>query len=61
MFSDYIELRKDIINGTISVTDIVKYYLVNIEKGKHLNAFLFVIKGEANNGKRFDELSGGCK
>jgi hypothetical protein len=34
---------------------------VNIEKGKHLNAFLFVIKGEANNGKRFDELSGGCK
>ncbi len=47
MYNDYSALRKDLESGKITCTEIVKYYLSNIEKGKHLNAFLSVFEDEA--------------
>lgn len=47
MYNDYSALRKDLESGKITCTEIVKYYLSNIEKGKYLNAFLSVFEAEA--------------
>ena len=47
MYNRYSALRTDLESGKVSATDIVKYYLTNIEKGKHLNAFLLVFADEA--------------
>lgn len=47
MLRDYASLRKELESGNITVEEIVRYYLENIEKGKHLNAFLFVFGNEA--------------
>ncbi len=47
MHTDYAALRSELTSGKVSCTDVVKYYLSNIEKGKHLNAFLLVFKEEA--------------
>lgn len=47
MYSSYDELRYDLETGKISLEEIVREYLSNIEKGKHLNAFLFVFGDEA--------------
>ena len=47
MFRDYASLRKELEAGNIAAVDTVKYYLKNIEKGKHLNAFLSVFGDEA--------------
>ncbi len=46
-FNDYAELRAELESGKVSCRDIVKFYLGNIEKGKHLNAFLLVFNDEA--------------
>ena len=47
MYNSYSALRTDLEAGKVSAADIVKYYLANIEKGKHLNAFLLVLADEA--------------
>jgi aspartyl-tRNA(Asn)/glutamyl-tRNA(Gln) amidotransferase subunit A len=47
MYNDYASLRSDLNSGKLTAVDAVKYYLANIEKGKHLNAFLSVFKDEA--------------
>lgn len=47
MFNDYADLRKELSEGKVTCTDIVNYYLENIKKGKHLNAFLLVFQQEA--------------
>ncbi len=47
MYNDYASLRAYLDSGKASVSDIVKYYLGNIERGKHLNAFLSVFTEEA--------------
>jgi aspartyl-tRNA(Asn)/glutamyl-tRNA(Gln) amidotransferase subunit A len=47
MYNGYGELRSDLDLGKVSVVDVVKHYLENIEKGKHLNAFLSVFTEEA--------------
>lgn len=47
MYTDYAALRSELTAGKVSCTDVVKYYLSNIEKGKHLNAFLLVFKEES--------------
>lgn len=47
MFNDYVALRSQLDKGAVSVTEIVKYYLQNIEKGKHLNAFLSVFNEDS--------------
>lgn len=47
MYNDYAALRKDLDSGKVTCTEIVNYYLGNIEKGKHLNAFLSVFEDEA--------------
>ncbi|MCI0449079.1 MAG: Asp-tRNA(Asn)/Glu-tRNA(Gln) amidotransferase subunit GatA [Chlorobi bacterium] len=47
MYNDYAVLRSDLNSGKLTAVDVVKYYLANIEKGKHLNAFLSVFKEEA--------------
>jgi aspartyl-tRNA(Asn)/glutamyl-tRNA(Gln) amidotransferase subunit A len=53
---DYRVLRKDLESGKVSAVEIVKYYLSNIEKGKHLNAFLSVFKEDATaKAKEVDE------
>lgn len=54
MYNDYAELRAELEAGRVSCRDIVKFYLDNIEKGKHLNAFLLVFNDEAL--KRADEI-----
>ncbi len=47
MYNDYGVLRSELTSGKASCSDVVKYYLSNIEKGKQLNAFLLVFKEEA--------------
>jgi aspartyl-tRNA(Asn)/glutamyl-tRNA(Gln) amidotransferase subunit A len=47
MFSSYDKFRNDLENGRTSPVEAVKKYLSNIDKGKHLNAFLFVFEEEA--------------
>lgn len=47
MYNTYAELRKDLETGKLSAENIVKEFLVKIEKGKHLNAFLSVFDREA--------------
>ncbi len=47
MYNDYAALRTDLNSGKVSCADIVKHYLANIEKGKHLNAFLSVFTEDA--------------
>ncbi len=40
-------MQEDLLHGAISCTDIVQHFLFNIEKHKHLNAFLSVYDQEA--------------
>ncbi len=47
MYNDYASLRLALDSGKVSAVDIVKYYLGNIDKGKHLNAYLSVFSDEA--------------
>lgn len=47
MYNDYAALRNELDAGKVSCTEVVKYYLDNIEKGRHLNAFLSVFGEEA--------------
>lgn len=47
MYDNYAALRSGLESGKHSVSDIVKYYIGNIDKGKHLNAFLSVFPEEA--------------
>ncbi|MCC7158636.1 MAG: Asp-tRNA(Asn)/Glu-tRNA(Gln) amidotransferase subunit GatA [Ignavibacteria bacterium] len=47
MYNDYSALRSGLDAGKTSVLDTVKYYLGNIKKGKHLNAFLSVFEEES--------------
>ncbi len=54
MYNDYAALRAGLNAGRVSCRDIVRYYLDNIIKGKHLNAFLLVFNDEAL--KRADEI-----
>jgi aspartyl-tRNA(Asn)/glutamyl-tRNA(Gln) amidotransferase subunit A len=41
------EVRRDIDKGTVTCRDLVNYYLQNIERKKHLNAYLEVFAAEA--------------
>ncbi|NOS86192.1 MAG: Asp-tRNA(Asn)/Glu-tRNA(Gln) amidotransferase subunit GatA [Ignavibacteria bacterium] len=59
MYNDYAELRAELGAGKVSCRDIVKFHLSNIEKGKHLNAFLLVFNDEAL--KRADEIDAKLK
>lgn len=59
MYNGYAELRAELEAGKVSCRDIVKFYLGNIEKGKHLNAFLLVFNDEAL--KRADEIDAKLK
>ncbi len=45
--ANYRDLRKDLESGKVSAVEITEYYLSNIEKGEHLNAFLSVFKEDA--------------
>ncbi len=54
MYNDYAALRAGLNAGRVSCRDIVRHYLDNIIKGKHLNAFLLVFNDEAL--KRADEI-----
>lgn len=47
MFDNYSALRSGLDSGKVSAVEIVKHYLDNINKGKHLNAFLSVFEDEA--------------
>jgi len=47
MYNDYAALRSNLDSAKTSVVKVVEYYNKNIEKGKHLNAFLFVFEDEA--------------
>jgi len=47
MYNDYAGLRAELEAGKVYCRDIVKFYLSNIEKGKHLNAFLLVFNDVA--------------
>jgi aspartyl-tRNA(Asn)/glutamyl-tRNA(Gln) amidotransferase subunit A len=47
MYNGYEELRKDLASKKVSVKEVTEFYLNEIEKGKHLNAFLSVFKEEA--------------
>ena len=47
MYKAYPDLREELISGKISCEEITAGYLENIEKGKHLNAFLSVFRQEA--------------
>lgn len=47
MYNDYAALRTELNAGKVTCVDVVKYYLANIEKGKHLNAFLSVFEDDA--------------
>ncbi|HMQ80013.1 MAG TPA: amidase family protein, partial [Ignavibacteria bacterium] len=54
MYNDYAALRAGLDTGRVSCRDIVGFYLNNINKGKHINAFLLVFSEEAL--KRADEV-----
>lgn len=45
--SEYLLLRHDLQKGNLSCAELVSYHLANIEKNKHLNAFLSVYAEEA--------------
>jgi aspartyl-tRNA(Asn)/glutamyl-tRNA(Gln) amidotransferase subunit A len=47
MYSNYAALRSDLDSGKTTAVDQVKYYLANIQKGEHLNAFLSVYPEES--------------
>src|SRR5947208_14409928 len=47
MYKDYASLRSDLDKGKTSVVTVTEEYLMNIKKGEHLNAFLFVFADEA--------------
>jgi aspartyl-tRNA(Asn)/glutamyl-tRNA(Gln) amidotransferase subunit A len=47
MFNNYAALRTALDSGEVSSVEIVKHYLANISKGKHLNAFLSVFEEES--------------
>lgn len=47
MYNDYAALRTDLDSGKVTCAEIVNYYIGNIIKGKHLNAFLSVFEDEA--------------
>lgn len=47
MYDNYAALRSGLDTGKNSVSDIVKYYIGSIDKGKHLNVFLSVFREEA--------------
>ena len=47
MYDNYAALRSGLDTGKHSVSDIVKYYIGSIDKGKHLNVFLSVFRDEA--------------
>lgn len=47
MYNDYAALRTDLNAGKVTCVDVVKHHLANIEKGKHLNAFLSVFEDDA--------------
>ncbi len=47
MYNDYAALKKELYAGNVTCTEVVRYYLDNINKGKHLNAFLLVLETEA--------------
>src|SRR5258708_5034242 len=56
MYNDYASLRADLDSGKISTVKVVEEYLTNVEKGKHLNAFLSVFADEAlERAKEIDE------
>ncbi len=59
MYNDYGALRSELESGKVSCVDIVKSYLDNIEKGKHLNTFLLVFKDESL--KRAEEIDAKIK
>ena len=46
-YSNFGQIQHDLQNGILSCTDLVNYYLANIELKKHLNAFLSVYAEEA--------------
>jgi aspartyl-tRNA(Asn)/glutamyl-tRNA(Gln) amidotransferase subunit A len=55
MFRDYASLRKELEAGNTTAEEVVRYYLENIEKGKHLNAFLSVFgEGALEKAKEID-------
>src|SRR5437773_8709712 len=54
MYKDYTALRADLDKGKTSVVKITEEYIKNIEKGKHLNAFLSIFANEAH--KRAKEI-----
>ena len=45
-FSSLIEIQKEINEGTLNLPELVDYYLSQIDKNKHLNAFLEVFEEE---------------
>lgn len=47
MYNDYAALRNELDAGKVTCNDVVKFYLANIEKGRHLNAFLSFFGDEA--------------
>jgi aspartyl-tRNA(Asn)/glutamyl-tRNA(Gln) amidotransferase subunit A len=56
MYGSYEELCTAIKPGKVTLEDAVKFYLSNIEKGKHLGAFLSVYGEEAvEKAKKVDE------
>ena len=59
MYNDYAALRNELVSGKVTCKEIVEYYLGNIDKGKHLNAFLLVFKEEAL--KRAEEIDAKLK
>jgi aspartyl-tRNA(Asn)/glutamyl-tRNA(Gln) amidotransferase subunit A len=46
-FSNYSSIQASLLNGTTSCVSVVNHFLSNIEKQKHLNAFLEVFDQEA--------------
>ncbi len=46
-FADLKDIQQALLNGTLSCTDRVNFFLANIEKKKHLNVFLTVYASEA--------------
>src|SRR4030095_16035227 len=56
MYTDYSALRRELELGKVSASEVVKYYLSNIEKGKPFNAFLSVFEEESlSKAKEIDE------
>ncbi len=47
IYNNLLSIQKDVLSGKLRLKELVSFYINNIEKNKHLNAFIEVYSEEA--------------